>query len=174
MRSYWINCCLYLISCAEGFIASAHDESVLNCWALNSHNQPIILNLVLGVKWSEVAPSCPTLCDPWTVAYQAPPSLGFSRQEYWSGLPFPSPKGNYGRKKVKSLSRVWLFATPWTVAYQAPPSVEFSRQEYWNGLPFPSPYHLISSLLFLWLFSFYFINTISEKVKTDVFMTEGT
>ena len=28
---------------------------------------------------------------PWTVAYQAPPSMGFSRQEYWTGLPFPSP-----------------------------------------------------------------------------------
>ena len=28
---------------------------------------------------------------PWTVPYQAPPSMGFSRQEYWSGLPFPSP-----------------------------------------------------------------------------------
>ena len=28
---------------------------------------------------------------PWTVAYQAPPSMGFSRQEYWSGLPFLSP-----------------------------------------------------------------------------------
>ena len=28
---------------------------------------------------------------PWTVAYQAPPSMGFSRQEYWHGLPFPSP-----------------------------------------------------------------------------------
>ena len=28
---------------------------------------------------------------PWTVAYQAPPPMGFSRQEYWSGLPFPSP-----------------------------------------------------------------------------------
>ena len=28
---------------------------------------------------------------PWTVAYEAAPSLGFSRQEYWSGLPFPSP-----------------------------------------------------------------------------------
>ena len=28
---------------------------------------------------------------PWTVAYQAPPSMGFSRQEYWSGLPFPFP-----------------------------------------------------------------------------------
>ena len=41
--------------------------------------------------------------------------------------------------KVKSLSRVQLFATPWTVAYHAPPSVGFSRQEYWSGLPFPSP-----------------------------------
>jgi hypothetical protein len=28
---------------------------------------------------------------PWTAAYQAPPSMGFSRQEYWSGVPFPSP-----------------------------------------------------------------------------------
>ena len=28
---------------------------------------------------------------PWTIAYQAPPFMGFSRQEYWSGLPFPSP-----------------------------------------------------------------------------------
>ena len=41
--------------------------------------------------------------------------------------------------KVKSLSRVGLFATLWTVAYQAPPSMGFSRQEYWSGLPFPSP-----------------------------------
>ena len=40
---------------------------------------------------SEVPQSCPTLCDPWTVAHQAPPSMGFSRQEYWIGLPFPSP-----------------------------------------------------------------------------------
>ena len=43
------------------------------------------------------------------------------------------------RKKVKSLSRVRLFATPWTVAYQAPLSMGFSRQECWSGLPFPSP-----------------------------------
>ena len=45
----------------------------------------------------------------------------------------------YVKVKVKSLSRVWLFATPWTVAYQASPSMGFSRQEYWSGLPFPSP-----------------------------------
>ena len=37
-----------------------------------------------------VAKSCPTLATPWTVACQAPLSVGFSRQEYWSGLPFPS------------------------------------------------------------------------------------
>ena len=41
--------------------------------------------------------------------------------------------------KVKSLSRVQLFATPWIVAHQAPLSMGFSRQEYWSGLPFPSP-----------------------------------
>ena len=40
---------------------------------------------------------------------------------------------------VKSLSRVWFFATLWTVAYQAPPSMGFSRQECWSGLPFPFP-----------------------------------
>ena len=41
--------------------------------------------------------------------------------------------------KMKSLSRVRLFATPWTVVYQAPPPIGFSRQECWSGLPFPSP-----------------------------------
>ena len=35
---------------------------------------------------------CPTLCDPTDAAHQVPPSLGFSRQEHWSGLPLPSPK----------------------------------------------------------------------------------
>ena len=35
--------------------------------------------------------SCPTLCHPVDGSPQAPPSLGFSRQEHWSGLPFPSP-----------------------------------------------------------------------------------
>ena len=39
---------------------------------------------------SEVAPT--PLATPWTVAHQAPQSMGFSRQEYWSGVPLPSPK----------------------------------------------------------------------------------
>ena len=42
-------------------------------------------------RWGLVTKSRPTLATPWTVASQAPLPMGFSRQEYWSGLPFPSP-----------------------------------------------------------------------------------
>ena len=38
----------------------------------------------------------PLLATPWTAAYQAPPYMGFSRQEYWSGVPLPSPNIKYG------------------------------------------------------------------------------
>ena len=92
--------------------------------------------------------SCVRLsATPWTMARQAPLSMGFSRQEYLSGPPFPSPVIKYEVSEVKSLSCVWLFATPGTVAYQAPPSMGFSRQEYLengrNGLPFPSPQNAV-------------------------------
>ena len=80
-------------------------------------------------------------------AHQASPSLGFSRQEHWSGLPFSSPMHESGKWKLKakSVSRVRLLATPWTAAYQAPPSMGFSRQEYWSGVPLPSPLLLLPS-----------------------------
>ena len=80
---------------------------------------------------------------------QALPSLGFSRQKNWSGLPFPSPmhESEKWKVKVKSLSRFQLFATPWTSAYQDPPSVGFSRQEYWSGWPLPSPVLSLGSSL---------------------------
>ena len=39
----------------------------------------------------EVIQSCPTLATPWTAAHQAPPSMGFSRQKYWSGAPLAQP-----------------------------------------------------------------------------------
>ena len=44
---------------------------------------------------SRVRPSA----TPWTAAYQAPPSMGFSRQEYWSGVPLPSPAVKLGINK---------------------------------------------------------------------------
>ena len=43
-----------------------------------------------------VSSGCLTLCDPVdSIAHQAPPSMGFSRQEYWSGVPLPSPTGSF-------------------------------------------------------------------------------
>ena len=46
---------------------------------------------VLAAAAAKLLQSCLTLCDPVGGSHQAPPSLGFSRQEHWSGLPFPSP-----------------------------------------------------------------------------------
>ena len=69
---------------------------------------------------------------PWSAAYQAPPSMGFSRQEYWSGVPLPSARVAYWIIKK-------VFATLWTIAYQVPLSIGFSTQIYWSGLPGPPP-----------------------------------
>ena len=106
--------------------------------------------------------SCVRFCvTPQMAAHLAPPSLGFSRQEYRSGLPFPPP-GNPPTQGSNS-SLLWLLhwqvdsspqsqllllshfshvqphVTPQMAAHLAPPSLGFSRQEHWSGLPFPSP-----------------------------------
>ena len=84
--------------------------------------------------------SCLTLETPWTVARQDPLSMGFSRQEYWSGLQFLPPRKSVSIATPISLStsvsmftpismrvrmrchfsHVLLFVTLWTVAHQAP------------------------------------------------------
>ena len=82
------------------------------------------------------------LATPWTAVHQAPPSMGFSQQEYWSGVPLPSPQCLLDILKyfvfLLSLSvmcdSLWL---PWAVALKAPLLMELPKQEYWNGLPFP-------------------------------------
>ena len=61
-----------------------------------------------------------------------PPSLGFSRQEHWSGLPFPSPMHESESEVAQSCLTL---LTAWTAAHQAPPSMGFSRQEHWSGVP---------------------------------------
>ena len=83
--------------------------------------------------------SCSILCDPTD---SSPPSSSVTRILQvrileWVAISFSNAWK--WKVKVKSLSRVQLFATPWTAAYQAPPSMGFSRQEYWSGVPFPSP-----------------------------------
>ena len=79
------------------------------------------------------------LSDPMDCSLQAPPSMGFSRQEYWSGVPLPLCL-NFGMCVcAQLLSPVRFFVVPCTVAYQASLSMEFARQEYWCGLLFPPP-----------------------------------
>ena len=60
---------------------------------LNLEIDVVTFQLTCEVKWSEVKSLSRVrlFATPWTVAYQDPQSMGFSRQEYWSGLPFPSP-----------------------------------------------------------------------------------
>ena len=103
------------------------------------------------------------LCaTPQMAAHQAPPFLGFSRQEHWSGLPFSSPMHESEKWKWShSVVSVQLLATPWTAANQASLSMGFSRQ---SGLPLPSP------MFPLWLaimFIFCFFSGWLLIVKTD-------
>ena len=57
---------------------------------------------------SEVAQLCLIFATPWTAAYQAPPSMGVSRQEYWSRLPLPSLSGRRrrGRQRMRWLDGI--------------------------------------------------------------------
>ena len=64
---------------------------------------------------------------PWTVAYQAPPSMGFSRQEYWSGLPFPSP-GNLPNPGIEPESPTVQADT----LTSEPPGKPKSRMDYFG------------------------------------------
>ena len=60
------------------------------------------------------------LATPWTAAYQAPPSMEFSRQQYWSGLPLPSPKESWVPKN-------WCF---WTVVLEKTLESPFDCKEF--------------------------------------------
>ena len=82
---------------------------------------------------SEVAQSCPTLRDPIetpsTAAHQAPPSMGFSRQEYWSGVPLPSPGlplflSNLNCSSILLLTNDALFLSRQTAVIEASSMVE--------------------------------------------------
>ena len=83
--------------------------------------------------------SCPTLCDPRDGSPPGSPVPGILQARTLGWVAISCSHAWTWKVKVKSLSRVWLFATTWTAAYQAPPSVGFSRQEYWSGVPLPSP-----------------------------------
>ena len=83
--------------------------------------------------------SCPTLLNPIDGSPTDSSVSGIlqARTLEWVAISFSNAWK--WKVKVKSLSRVWLFAIPRTAAYQALASMGFSRQEYWSGVPLPSP-----------------------------------
>ena len=113
------------------FLTNEHLNDKSDCKRTDS------LLLLLLSRFSRVR----LFSTPWTAAYQAPLPMGFSRPEYWSGLPLPSLTDSLLLLLLSRFSRVRLCATPQTAAHQAALSLGFSRQEYWSGLPFPSPIH---------------------------------
>ena len=72
--------------------------------------------------------SCSTLCDPIEGSPPGSPVPGILQAKVLEKVAIAFSNAWKWKVKMKSLSRVWLFATPWTAAYQAPPSMRFSRQ----------------------------------------------
>ena len=75
------------------------------------------------------------LATPWTAAYQAPLSMGFSRQEYWSGVPLPSPTHKLGRNK--SLMTSWedikdSSTQNWDISFQRSQYTSLLKKEKYN------------------------------------------
>ena len=93
--------------------------SLIQAWLLQQHLEQGGMTVSIGVDifvWLAdglVAKSCPALVIPWTVTCQAPLSLGFPRQEYWSWLPCPSPEDlpNPGIKSKPGASADKFFST---------------------------------------------------------------
>ena len=99
----------------------------------------------LPVEWSEVKvlSRVRLFATPWVAASRASPSMGFSRQEYWSGLPFPG----VGWHKwfcvcARSLQSSLTLCDPVDCSPPGSSVHGFSRQQYRTGLPCPSPWDL--------------------------------
>ena len=100
---------------------------------------PFLAHLSPAAAAAKSLQSCPTLCNPIDSSPpgSSVPGILQARTLEWVAMSFS--RAWKWKVKVKSLSRVRLFATPWTVAHQAPPSMGFPMQEYWSGLLLPSP-----------------------------------
>ena len=137
VESYFCSFVFFAFELYELLILDVNPSLDIKFATIFSHSQGclfILLMVSFGVLLLLLSRFSPVrLCaTPETAAHQTPPSQGFSRQEHWSGLPFPSPR-HESEKWKWSCSVEFDSATPRTAAHQAPPSMGFSRQEYWSG-----------------------------------------
>ena len=100
------NCyCVFVVLCYHGiswFLMSHFSADILEVANTFLRQSSAYFDSNNPMKVKVKLLSCVWLfATPWTVAYQAPPSMGFSRQEYWSGVPLPSP-GDWGHSMLKS------------------------------------------------------------------------
>ena len=92
-----LRCCCYVALVVSDSVRPHRRQPtrLLRPWDSPGKNTGVGCHFLLHCRKvkieSEVTQLCPTLATPWTAAYQAPPSMGFSRQKYWSGVPMPSP-----------------------------------------------------------------------------------
>jgi len=70
---------------------------------------------------------------PWTVAHHAPPSMGFSRQEYWSGLPFPSPEDLSDSWIKANVTAATMYRLNWI--FEELNQLHREISNYWSPLP---------------------------------------
>ena len=101
----------------------------------------------LSYSWVKSLSHAWLFATPWTIAHQAPPSMEFSRQEYWSGLPFPSP-GDLPNPGIKPGSpALWAEA----LSSEPPGKFAFNPSHLFHPFPIP-PSPLATTVLCIWVF----------------------
>ena len=122
-----INPCIYFVN----HCARVQDIPQIKAFTVYFCRHSVLV-FAAAAAAAKLLQSCPTLCDP--IDGSSPgspiPRILWARTLEWVAISFFNAWK--WKVKVKSLSRVRLFATAWTAAYQAPPSMGFSRQEYWS------------------------------------------
>ena len=100
-----LQLCLTLCDCVDGSPPGSPIPGILQARTL----EWVAISFSSAWKWKVKVKLLSRVClfpTPWTAAYQAPPSMGFSRQEYWIGVPLPSPE--WTRRITKMLSALQI------------------------------------------------------------------
>ena len=121
------------VPCTQNFTEHQHAQAMSSIHSLPCSFPKMIMYACVLSHFNRVQ----LFAIPWIAPCQAPLCMGFSRQEYWSGLPFPSlgifwtQKSNLGllhyRQSIYWLSYEGVFATPWTVTFETSSASRVSK-----------------------------------------------